>query len=697
MQLRQRTDPSSGIALSLVTFLALVLAGASGSATPVENWPTYGGDLTRTGFSATPVPAVAFRGGWFAPVEGQVTSQPLVASNVPARGTYTVYLATSAGRVYAFAPNGYVRWRVNLGQLAHECTQLRGWGITGTGVIDAETGALYVVDAWGRLHALDLASGREFDGWPIRLYEEFEKELVWGAMTIVGRTIYAATGAYCDAPMIAKVFAVSLESRDLKTWEPVPESLGGGGGIWGWGGISYSPARNSLLVVTGNAFEGGSNAGSEFREHAGYGEHLVELSPALEVRAASHPASVNQKLDLDFVGSPVVFTRPPCGELAVAANKNGSLYGWRTDRIADGPAFELQLQPTDPFRPLLTQPAYSPRTQSIYVVTFDRVVRAAVGADCRATVVWSRPLAVSSLHGSPTIAADEVWVTISTRPTALLSIDARTGAVRRRIELGATTLVAPTIVNGSVFLGAMHGFPARSPKSAAGPASPVRVHRSFLDERHGWESRETGVYATDNGGRSWRRVFPKPAVRVARTSKLSGVISVGDLTTGCRCSTRRLITRDGGKTWIRTTAVGERFAGAGRNLYWWSGRVLSRVESWPAGPLRAKTVLEIEDGVIASVAVAAQAAVVLVSSRVDGAGWDNVPRLIVLRESQEPAMVRLPRAAGSVLAGTLALDWPRIEVRGARYDEGRSRITWRSADAGATWELIAAEADARRP
>ena len=42
-----------------------------------------------------------------------------------------------------------------------------------------------------------------------------------------------------------------------------------GGAIWGWGGITYSAAQDALFVVTGNAFEGGSNIGAAFSEDAG--------------------------------------------------------------------------------------------------------------------------------------------------------------------------------------------------------------------------------------------------------------------------------------------------------------------------------------------------------------------------------------------------------------------------------------------
>ena len=55
---------------------------------------------------------------------------------MPAAGRRTVYVTTSKGVVYALAENGYIRWRVELGQLDRICQQIDGYGVTGTGVID---------------------------------------------------------------------------------------------------------------------------------------------------------------------------------------------------------------------------------------------------------------------------------------------------------------------------------------------------------------------------------------------------------------------------------------------------------------------------------------------------------------------------------------------------------------------------------
>ena len=192
---------------------------------------------------------------------------------MPAPGDLTVVFATSTGEVDALAPDGYVRWRVQTGQLAHPCPMLAGYGVTGTPVADPVSRTLYLVDAFGRMHALDLATGAERPGWPVTLYTDYRDEIEWGALALADGYVYAGTGTYCDQPAATPLYRVSTTTREVTSWTPVPRNLGGGGGIWGWGGVAYSAARDSLYVVTGNAIQE--------NETAGYGERLVELSPSL--------------------------------------------------------------------------------------------------------------------------------------------------------------------------------------------------------------------------------------------------------------------------------------------------------------------------------------------------------------------------------------------------------------------------------
>ena len=146
-----------------------------------------------------------------------------------------MYFATSAGVVAAFSDTGRQLWRVKVGKLEHVCKQLPGYGVTGTPVADPVTHSLYFVDGVGRLHGLDLETGKERAGWPVRLYTDFRQELVWGALTAIRGSLYFGTGSYCDAPMVGKIFRVDARTRDVSHWDVVPQEHGGGGGDLGLG------------------------------------------------------------------------------------------------------------------------------------------------------------------------------------------------------------------------------------------------------------------------------------------------------------------------------------------------------------------------------------------------------------------------------------------------------------------------------
>jgi hypothetical protein len=296
----------------------------------------------------------------------------------------------------------------------------------------------------------------------VQVYADFRREVVWGAVAVVGGAVYVPTASYCDRPMEGKVIRVAVATRAVTTWVSVPRSLGGGGGIWGWGGIAYSPQRNSLLVVTGNAFEGGRNRGRVYRATAGYGEQLVELSPDLQVRSSSRPTNLHPTGDFDFVGSPVPFVDSRCGELAATLNKNGRLYVWRTAAIPNGTISSLRIASTTLAKPLFTQLAYSERAHALYAVTYRRLLRIDIRAGCRARVTWSRRLGLDLANSCATVAGNLVWFVRTGPRSALLGVDAGTGAVRFRGLVGAPGLVAPTVLGNRIYFGSLagelHGF-----------------------------------------------------------------------------------------------------------------------------------------------------------------------------------------------------------------------------------------------
>lgn len=690
------------IAALLAALVAALVAGAVSAATgPDPGWLTWGDGVTRAGDAGEALRPAALRPRWIARVDGRVTAQPLVVDGVPARGRATTYVVTSAGEVDAFSTSGYLRWQVRLGRLAHVCPQLDGYGVTGTPVADPAAGALYVADAYGRLHALDLRTGAELPGWPVVLFPEPRRELVWGALTLVEGGVYAGTASYCDEPMIGKLVRVDTATREVTSWQVVPPELGGGGGIWGWGGAAYSAARGSLYVVTGNAFAGGTNTGKAFSEAAGYGEHVVEVSRDLRPLASFAP-ELGDYGDADFVGSPVVFERPGCGELIAAVNKNATLFGFRSGALGAGPVFAVGLERANPANPVLSQAAWSAARNALYVVTGTALVRVEVAEDCSARVVWAKDLGTESLNGSPTIAGDTIWFGLSTRYGSkdvplVLGIDAETGDTVARLRVGGLVLAAPTVWRGRLitasYTGEVEVFSAARLEAPASTApSAVPGHRSFSDRRHGLKSTESGVFSTDDGGRTWRRVHDRPAARVLRLSARTAVIAVGAPPAPCGCATRQLYTVDGGRTWRRTTAIGDRFTGRAGSVFSWDDSTLSRIEGWPpaSGGPRSRRVATLESGRFVSVSAFAGGAAALF----DDPAPARPPGVLVVRAGTVERSTPLPDAGADIDAQRVdASAYPLLTVTGVDHSDPSvfplPTVTWRSADGGETWQRAA--------
>ncbi len=660
---------------------ALALTGSGGGAPGAPAWSSYGNGPERT--SATGVTPIRIARGFVLPLRGRITGQVLAAAG-------DFFAASSAGEVAAFTPDGYVRWKVELGQLAHACPQLDGYGVTGTGVIDLASRTFYVADAFGRLHALALATGVERRGWPVRVFADHDEQLVWGALSLAGGAVYVPTASYCDSPMVGGIYRVDLGSRHVTQWVSVPASLGGGGGVWGWGGTAFSKSDRALYAVTANAFAGGSNVGDSFTESAGYGEHLVRLSPSLTVQAASHPADLEAPLDLDFAGSPVVLERRRCGELVVGADKDDDVYAWKANAVAAGPIWKVSLEPFDEGDPFLTQLAWSGTHSSLYAVTGTQLVRITIARDCTPRVAWRRALGTHTENGSPTVAGNRVFFAVNGR-TTLEGYDARTGKRVFRQRLGGTALVAPTVAYNRIVLGTFTGLIqafafGRSTLSAsskvAARAPPGLA--SWVGSQYGFESRPAGVFATDDGGRSWREVYAAPATAVLRLSRTAGVIDVPVAPRKCMCVTRKLWTTDDGRTWHETKVIGDAFTGSAEGVYWWEAGSLYLVRGFP--PRASKLATKVADGTIVAAVPIPGGVAALVSNRVFGKGWDRAPRVLIARK-EEVTTVELPAVEGDILVAGIEADWPAVTVTGTDFAADPVRpVAWSSSDGGESWE-----------
>src|SRR5438105_6651657 len=194
--------------LAVASLAAALVAPAHAGTSLVRGndgpWLAYGHDdqlsnavVSRVLDSRT-VPRLAER--WEAPLDGLVTASPLYAEPlVDGVRTGVVYVATEGGSVYALAAaDGRVLWQQPGATALLDACGTFGVGISATGAIDPGRNVLYVVGADGLLHAYDLATGIEADGYPVQVVASPLDQYVWGGLRIVGSTLYVPVSSFCD-------------------------------------------------------------------------------------------------------------------------------------------------------------------------------------------------------------------------------------------------------------------------------------------------------------------------------------------------------------------------------------------------------------------------------------------------------------------------------------------------------------------
>jgi hypothetical protein len=355
--------------------LVLPLLGLLGSLQPTSaqvSVTTYHNDNARTGHNLNEVVLTPFNvnrttfGKLFTiPVDGQVYAQPLVLAGVTIQGTkHTIaYVATEHDSVYAIdADIGTIYWKVSFINLALDiipipladvaCSDLASEiGVTSTPVIAPGSGTIYMLaltrengSYFQRLHALDVATGKEKFGGPLTIQATINGKgdgSVAGKLSFNPRSarqrsalllqnghVVIAWASYCDSrPYHGWVMSYNATTLAQEAVYSVTPD-GKDGGIWMSGSGLAADSSSNLYFATGNGTFNGNNA---------LGDSIVKLGPPanqtlplLDFFAPFDQSSLNlTDTDLGSGGVLLLPTLPagsPHPRLLVQAAKSGTIY-----------------------------------------------------------------------------------------------------------------------------------------------------------------------------------------------------------------------------------------------------------------------------------------------------------------------------------------------------------------------------------
>jgi len=351
-------------------------------ADPAVAVTTYHNDNSRQGLNAKEttlslanVNSRQFGKLFSQPIDGFVFAQPLYLPNVtvPGKGVHNVvYVATQHDSVYAFdadskeGANQRALWQKSFVNpaagiftvLSEEvnCRDIYPEiGITGTPVIDAATGTLFVVTKEKhrnkrfvqRLQALDVSTGQEKFGGPTEIEASVpgtgdgssEGKIAFDSLRNNQRPglllnngyVYVTWASHCDnGPYHGWVIA--YDARTLKqatVWNATAN--GGLGGVWHAGGAPAADQEGNIFLATGNGTFDADTGGVDF------GDSLLKFAPPvngqlpiLDFFTPYNQADLNAQ-DNDFgSGGPMLLPQQPQGSphrnLLVMGDKGGTIY-----------------------------------------------------------------------------------------------------------------------------------------------------------------------------------------------------------------------------------------------------------------------------------------------------------------------------------------------------------------------------------
>ncbi|MFI4879948.1 MAG: pyrrolo-quinoline quinone [Steroidobacterales bacterium] len=361
---------------TLSTVITVAVTDLGGVFTWHNDQARDGANTQEYALTTANVNAATFGKLFSCPVDGAVYAQPLWVANLPVAGaTHNVlFAATEHDGIYAFDADANPcapLWKASLIDAAHGGlggeTPVAGnlvgsgagdlapeVGVTGTPVIDAAAGILYVVSKsvdstatsfYQRLHAIDLATGNEKPGSPVTIAATYpgsgdggttttfnaQQQNQRAGLALVGGTIYISWASHEDnSPYYGWVAGYTYNGTAFTQAARLNVTPNVGfGGIWMSGGAPSADSAGHLYLITGNGTFDATHAGAPNND---YGDSLLQLTSGLAVSSYFTPSdeAMDAANDADFGsgGAALVLNRTSGSpqHLVVGGGKDGALY-----------------------------------------------------------------------------------------------------------------------------------------------------------------------------------------------------------------------------------------------------------------------------------------------------------------------------------------------------------------------------------
>lgn len=447
------------------------------------DWDSFGFDLQRTGYNPNESSVGISNVGslekvWIFSVGDTMVHEPVYADGVSVNGVLTnvLYAGSAYGStMYAInAQTGALIWKRPVPYANFTCgTGTLQFSIGETPAIDRQKNLLYFADGQNQVHAVNLATGKEATGWPLKVADvKPDHNFMHGGLTYnpANGLLYAVTSSTCDiSPWFGRIIAINTSGPSLAgtfyTMSGTSTRGPSGGGIWGPGGASIDPLTNNVFIATGNA-----DTTKLRKQNADYAEQVIELSTTLNtILANNYPVNLPNIAvdnDFDFGATPMLFQPYGCPQLLAAINKSGIFELYDEGEISSGPIQYIAMSiPTDT-ADFVGVPAYDPATNYVYVglpstegIYKPGIAAFSVASNCtlNPTPVWSANFGPDGALGGQTtrspisIANGVVYVGNGIGETEY-AFNAATGAQLLMLSLPAWARQGTVVANGMVYV-----------------------------------------------------------------------------------------------------------------------------------------------------------------------------------------------------------------------------------------------------